>query len=568
MFSALRHRTAALALGVCFILPVHASSPKPGDFANTQARHIATFFPGRMTGTPAEMLSADYIRQQFQQMGYRSDIRTFNSRYIYTARDNRKSWHNVTGSTVIAAHEGKAPQQIIIMAHLDTYAPLSDADADANLGGLTLQGMDDNAAGLGVMLELAERLKNTPTEYGIRFVATSGEEEGKLGAENLLKRMSDTEKKNTLLVINLDNLIVGDKLYFNSGVKTPEAVRKLTRDRALAIARSHGIAATTNPGLNKNYPKGTGCCNDAEIFDKAGIAVLSVEATNWNLGNKDGYQQRAKTAAFPAGNSWHDVRLDNQQHIDKALPGRIERRCRDVMRIMLPLVKELAKAGKIDASAKGMFGTIADKAALAENKNTEVIHTVENPIHEQGGLAVLHGNIGTDSAIVKFSAVDPAAWKFSGPAKCYDSQDDAWHAILRDEIVAGDVVVIRYEGPKGSPGMPHMETFMAAVLGKGLGSRIALVSDGRFSGATGGLAIGHVSPEAYEGGNLALLRNGDMVHIDIEARTLTVEVSDEEFNARKALWKPVVKPATGWLRLYRKECTSAHRGATVYWERD
>ncbi len=94
MFSALRHRTAALALGVCFILPVHASSPKPGDFANTQARHIATFFPGRMTGTPAEMLSADYIRQQFQQMGYRSDIRTFNSRYIYTARDNRKSWHN------------------------------------------------------------------------------------------------------------------------------------------------------------------------------------------------------------------------------------------------------------------------------------------------------------------------------------------------------------------------------------------------------------------------------------------------------------------------------------------
>ena len=175
-------------------------------------------------------------------------------------------------------------------------------------------------------------------------LATSGEEEGKLGAENLLKRMSDTEKKNTLLVINLDNLIVGDKLYFNSGVKTPEAVRKLTRDRALAIARSHGIAATTNPGLNKNYPKGTGCCNDAEVFDKAGIAVLSVEATNWNLGNKDGYQQRAKTAAFPAGNSWHDVRLDNQQHIDKALPGRIERRCRDVMRIMLPLVKELAKA--------------------------------------------------------------------------------------------------------------------------------------------------------------------------------------------------------------------------------
>lgn len=232
------------------------------------------------------------------------------------------------------------------------------------------------------------------------------------------------------------------------------------------------------------------------------------------------------------------------------------------------VVKELEKAGKIDASAKGMFGTIAQKAALAKNQNKEVIHPVSNPIHEQGGLAVLHGNIGTDSAIVKFSAVDPAAWKFSGPAKCYDSQNDAWHAILRDEIVAGDVVIIRYEGPKGSPGMPHMETFMAAVLGKGLGSKIALVSDGRFSGATGGLAIGHVSPEAYEGGNLALIRNNDIIHINIEERKLEVDVSEEEFERRKKEFLPIVKPAKGWLSLYRRQCTSAHRGATVYWEKE
>ena len=232
------------------------------------------------------------------------------------------------------------------------------------------------------------------------------------------------------------------------------------------------------------------------------------------------------------------------------------------------VVKELAAAGKIDTDAKGMFGTIGDKAARAENKNHDVIHTVAAPIYEHGGLAVLHGNIGTDSAIVKFSAVDPAAWRFSGPAKCYDSQDDAWHAILKDEIVAGDVVIIRYEGPKGAPGMPHMETFMAAVLGKGLGSQIALVSDGRFSGATGGLAIGHVSPEAYEGGNLALIQDGDMVYIDIEARTLNVDVSEEEFARRKESWKPIVKPATGWLQLFRKQCTSAHRGATVYWDKD
>ena len=232
------------------------------------------------------------------------------------------------------------------MAHLDTYAPMSDADTDNNLGGLTLQGLDDNAAGLGVMLELAERMKDIPTQYGIRFVATSGEEEGKLGAENLLKRMSAEERKNTLLVINLDNLIVGDKLYFNSGQSTPGSVRKLTRDRALAIARSHGVYATSNPGGNPGYPRGTGCCNDGEVFDKAGIPVLYVEATNWMLGKKDGYQQRVKSKAFPDGTSWHNVLLDNQQHIDSALPQRVEHRSRDVVKVMLPLVKELAKAGK------------------------------------------------------------------------------------------------------------------------------------------------------------------------------------------------------------------------------
>ncbi|MTH45358.1 aminopeptidase [Intestinirhabdus alba] len=344
MFSAACRFAAALALGTGFIFSAQAAASQPGEMASAQARHIAIVFPGRMTGSPAEMLAADYLRQQFRQMGYHSDIRTFTGRYIYSTAGNRQNWHNVTGSTAIAAHEGKRPQQIIIMAHLDTYAPRSDAEADANLGGLSLQGIDDNAAAAGVMLELAERLKGTSTQYGIRFIATSGEEEGKLGAESLLMRMSAAEKKNTLLVINLDNLIVGDKLYFNSGRKTPEAVRKLTRDRALAIAHSRGIAASMNPGLNPNYPKGTSCCNDAEVFDRAGIPVLSVEATNWNLGKKDGYQQRVRSAAFPDGSSWHNVRLDNLQHIDNVLPGRIERRCRDVVQILLPLVKELAKA--------------------------------------------------------------------------------------------------------------------------------------------------------------------------------------------------------------------------------
>lgn len=225
---------------------------------------------------------------------------------------------------------------------------------------------------------------------------------------------------------------------------------------------------------------------------------------------------------------------------------------------------ELAEADKIETGAEGMFGPISDKYKNLSNIDNEVIRTVADPIHKQGGLAVLSGNIATESSIVKFSAVEKDAWKFTGPAKVYDSQDEAWHAILKDEILAGDVVVIRYEGPKGSPGMPHMETFMAAVLGKGLGTKIALVSDGRFSGATGGLAIGHVSPEAYEGGNIAVIQNGDIIHIDIEKRTLVVDITDEEFERRKKDWKKTDKPATGWLNLYRENTSSAHKGASVY----
>ena len=232
------------------------------------------------------------------------------------------------------------------------------------------------------------------------------------------------------------------------------------------------------------------------------------------------------------------------------------------------VVKELIDGGKLNPQTQGLFGCLAEKAACVDNVDHSVIRPVADPIHEQGGLAVLEGNIGTDSAVVKFSAVSPDVWKFSGPARCYDSQDDAWDAILRDEIKPGDVVVIRYEGPKGSPGMPHMETFMAAVLGKKMGTKIALVSDGRFSGATGGLAIGHVSPEAYEGGPIALIRNGDRISIDIEARSLFLHVSEEELAERKKTWKRVSKPATGWLQLYRRHCTSAHRGATVFWDRE
>jgi dihydroxy-acid dehydratase len=230
------------------------------------------------------------------------------------------------------------------------------------------------------------------------------------------------------------------------------------------------------------------------------------------------------------------------------------------------VMKELAEANLINLEVKGAYGLTAEKVKKARNTDVAIIRPVSDPIHEQGGIAVLKGNLAPQSSIVKFSAVDKEAWVFKGPARVYESQDESWAALLRDEIKAGDVVVIRYEGPKGSPGMPHLETFMAAVLGKGMGTKIALVTDGRFSGATGGLAVGHVVPEAYDGGNIALIQNGDFIEIDIKKRKLTVEVTDEEFAKRRTKWQRVEKPAAGWLNLYKKMTTSAHQGATIYWE--
>lgn len=343
MLPAFHRLVRTLTIGAVCFCPVLAQASAPGTLASEQTRYIATQFPGRMAGSPAEMLSAEYLRQKFASWGYQSDIRTFKSRYIYTARSGTTNWHNYTGSMVLAAHEGRAPQQIIVMAHLDTYTPVSDKDTDANLGGLTLQGVDDNAAGIGVMMELAERLKDVKTEYGIRFIATTGEEVGQKGAANILKRMSDAERKNTLLVINLDRLIIGHKLWFNSGVSTPASIRKLTRDKALSLARIKGIPAGTNPGHNPRYPKGTGCCNDAEVFDQANIPVLSVESVDWESGLKNGLQYPV-SRAFPKGSNSHSVNIDNQQYLDKYLPGRIEKRSRDTVRILLPLIQDLAKA--------------------------------------------------------------------------------------------------------------------------------------------------------------------------------------------------------------------------------
>jgi len=227
------------------------------------------------------------------------------------------------------------------------------------------------------------------------------------------------------------------------------------------------------------------------------------------------------------------------------------------------VVKELYAAGKL-VDTDGCFETIAGKAHKAENRDTDIIHPVSDPIYPHGGLAVLHGNIGTLSAIVKFTAVEQCNWSFSGPAHIFESQEDAYQAGLNDQLKRGEVIVVRYEGPKGAPGMPHLSSFMGVVIGKGLGTEVALITDGRFSGSTSGLAVGHVSPEAYEGGNIAFLQDGDIIDIDILSKSMNVRINEEEFARRKREWSPIKKPCSGWLRVFRDNTCNAHEGASIY----
>lgn len=228
------------------------------------------------------------------------------------------------------------------------------------------------------------------------------------------------------------------------------------------------------------------------------------------------------------------------------------------------VMKEISKLGLLHLDCMTVTGkTVGENIAHAVNLDLEVIRPVENPYSKTGGIAVLRGNIAPDSCVVKRSAVAPEMLKHSGPARVFDCEDDAIAAIKGGKIVDGDVVVIRYEGPKGGPGMREMLNPTSAIAGMGLGSTVALITDGRFSGASRGASIGHVAPEAAVGGPIALIQEGDIIDIDINANTINARVSDEEFAQRKKTWKPRINEAKGYLARYRQLVTSAPEGAIL-----
>jgi dihydroxy-acid dehydratase len=229
------------------------------------------------------------------------------------------------------------------------------------------------------------------------------------------------------------------------------------------------------------------------------------------------------------------------------------------------VMNELAKKGLVDLSVKTVTGkTLGENLEGVRIKDEDVIHPIDRPYHAVGGLAVLRGNLCPDGAVVKQSAVEPEAWQFTGKAMVFDGEDGAVKALLDGKVTKGTVIVIRNEGPRGGPGMREMLTATATVSGLGMGKDIALITDGRFSGATRGAAIGHVSPEAAAGGPIGLLKDGDVIKIDITGKSLSVDLSDDELARRRAEWTaPEPRVKEGYLVRYARMVSSAAKGAIV-----
>ena len=229
------------------------------------------------------------------------------------------------------------------------------------------------------------------------------------------------------------------------------------------------------------------------------------------------------------------------------------------------VMNELTKGDLLDKSVMTVTGkTMGENIANARNLDAEIIRPFEDPYMKTGGIAVLRGNLAPDGCVVKQSAVAPSMMQHEGPARVFDSEDDAIRVIYDGGIKAGEVVVIRYEGPKGGPGMREMLNPTSAIAGMGLDETVALITDGRFSGATRGASIGHVSPEAASGGNIGLVEEGDIIAIDITNHTIELKVSDEELEARRAKWVcPEPKIKTGYLARYAKLVSSADKGAIL-----
>jgi alkaline phosphatase isozyme conversion protein len=335
------------ALFVTALLLAGPALAAPGDLAAREMRYLETSFPGRYAGTPEEDKAARYIGDRLVAMGYRPRLERFPTTYELESKnpDRDPDPILIISTNVIAERPGTSGKQIIIGAHFDTRVMRTRRDRERRIGGPDLQGLDDNASGVGVVLELAEQFAKANPTHSIKFVFFGAEEIGLKGAYEIARNMSEAERANTVLMINIDSVITGDQLYIHAGPKTllKNPAGGIARDRALALAKGLGISVQTNPGLNADYPKGTGCCSDQAAFDQYGIPAINMEATNWELGDKDGYQQTDKRAAFPGGYSWHLIDIDKGSHLEPSLAkGRVDQRASDAVRVLSAVLTDMA----------------------------------------------------------------------------------------------------------------------------------------------------------------------------------------------------------------------------------
>ncbi len=326
------------------------------------------------------------------------------------------------------------------------------------------------------------------------------------------------------------------KLAKHAGMKVMELLEKNIRPRDILTEDAFMNALTVDMAL--------GCSTNTMLHLPAIAHEAGVEL-NLDIANQISARTPNLCHLAPAGHTY-------MEELNEA---------GGVYAVMNELNKKgLLKTDLITATGK----TVAENIAGCENRNPEVIRPIDNPYSQTGGIAVLRGNIAPDSGVVKRSAVVPEMMVHEGPARVFDCEEDAIAAITGGKIVEGDVVVIRYEGPKGGPGMREMLNPTSAIAGMGLGSSVALITDGRFSGASRGASIGHISPEAAVGGPIALIEEGDIISINIPENTINVKVSDEELAARKAKWQPrEPKVKTGYLARYASMVTSADKGAIL-----
>lgn len=488
----------ALAVSVaCALLSTQSNAYDYGEHANITLEKLITDYPGRYRGTANFAGAADWMQSQ---MGSAYNI----SRQDFTWNGGSRASQNV-----VAYAAGTKPQYVVIGAHFDTY-----------FGRPTLQGLDDNGSGASVLTEVAKNLGGLQLENGLQIVGFGAEEEGLRGSRAFVDSLSTSQRANMLAMINLDSLITGDMMYAHAGQNsTANPALASLREHTFQIAKELNINLFTNPGLDAQYPAGTGCCSDGEAFEALNIPILYIEATNWELGDLDGYTQ-TDNPAIPGGSTWHDPNEDNKSVLTNAFgQERIDQRLRDYSRLLSRLVLELTNADLMASTTSG--------GAVARNMqdNLQRQHQAMVRLHDRRWLTLqsasrevgtFDGEIGVDGEYNPDSGFDTAP----NP----EARRLGLHALGDYQVSSSLNIGASLSYLNGRDKLEHRgklesDTWQAAVY--------ALLNDGGPTWLAGDLSVGHSSFDSKR--NLVIQANGGPVLLD---QQLTGETDALSLGAR------------------------------------